>query len=281
MTSLLHLTDCHIVAEGALLHGSIDTLDHLRRALAAVEATGVPVDAIVLSGDLADTGAPQEYRQLREVVEPSAGRLGARVVYAMGNHDERAAFQAELLDDPSAGHLSYDVVHHVGGLRIVVLDSTVPGHPHGEITDEQYAWLESELACPATEGTVLVVHHPPTPAPDVLHTVVGLREPDRLIRALAGTDVRIVLGGHTHAAAASTVHGTFVWVGGALAYALDVAAPAGMMRGRPGPSFSRIDLREGTVTALAIALPAQDEQPVYEVTDEQVAAWVDVHTGAR
>ncbi|MHA6630412.1 metallophosphoesterase family protein [Pseudonocardia sichuanensis] len=279
--SLLHITDCHIVVEGELLHGSVDSLGNLQRVLDAVVASGVPTDAIVLTGDLADAGAPGAYRRLRAVVEPAAARLDADVVYLMGNHDERSAFHAELLDDPEAGRRSHDAVRRIGGLRLIALDTTVPGHHHGEIDEAQYEWLGAQLAEPAPEGTIVALHHPPVPASDELHAAVGFRDAEKLIETLDGTDVRAVLAGHTHAAAASIVGSTFVWVGGALAYSFDGTAPAGMLRGRPAPAFSRIDITDGVVTATSIQLPPEGEQPVYEMSTAKMAELVLAHSAGH
>src|SRR6478735_2606189 len=61
---LAHLSDTHLIAAGGLLAGHIDTEAQLRKALARVESSGERVDALVLSGDLADSGDPAAYEQL-------------------------------------------------------------------------------------------------------------------------------------------------------------------------------------------------------------------------
>ncbi|MFX9089603.1 hypothetical protein ABTN55_21285, partial [Acinetobacter baumannii] len=75
-------------------------------------------------------GEPEAYASLRAVVEPFAARLAAPVVWVAGNHDERPALRAGLLDaapteEPVTG------VWDLGGLRLIALDSTVPGWHHG------------------------------------------------------------------------------------------------------------------------------------------------------
>ena len=61
----------------------------------------------------------------------------------MGNHDERAPFAKALFDSDDAG--CQDRVHEVDGLRIVALDTSVPGYHHGELLPEQLAWLADVL----------------------------------------------------------------------------------------------------------------------------------------
>ncbi len=70
--TIVQLTDTHITAGGKLVHDAVDTLDSLRRTLDRIVGSGRRVDALVLSGDLTDNGAPEAYRRLRAVVEPAA-----------------------------------------------------------------------------------------------------------------------------------------------------------------------------------------------------------------
>ncbi|WP_236706608.1 metallophosphoesterase, partial [Frankia sp. ACN1ag] len=89
---LLQLSDTHIVREGELLHGKVDSHAGLRTALEQIEASTLKVGALLLTGDLADSGDLVAYQRLRDLVEPVAERLGAPVLYAVGNHDSRGPF---------------------------------------------------------------------------------------------------------------------------------------------------------------------------------------------
>ena len=101
---LVHLSDTHFLAGGALLHGGVTTESNLERALLQVEATGIRPAALIFTGDLTDLGEPDAYARLRERVEPVAERLGAELIWLMGNHDERGAMRQELLREvPSNG----------------------------------------------------------------------------------------------------------------------------------------------------------------------------------
>ncbi|MFC3983184.1 metallophosphoesterase [Streptosporangium jomthongense] len=285
--TLIHLTDVHAVADG-LLHGHVDSTTAFRNALDTVVAAGQPVDAIILSGDIADQGDEPSYRLVARALEKAAGELGAAVVVAMGNHDERGAFRSALVNDQADGREGdrtgdqvggepYDVVTWVGGLRIVTLDSTVPGEHHGELSADQLEWLASVLTEPAPDGSVLVLHHPPIPSVLPLMDGIGLREPERLARALTGSDVRIVLAGHTHSASAGTLAGIPVWIGPGGAYAADTMAPAGKTRGIPSQAFSRVDVTEdGVITTV---VPMTSAPPVYELDTEVLLSHLAGHSG--
>src|SRR6187549_2307470 len=130
--TILHLSDTHLIAGNRPLGGRYDTAANLARTLEAVERIAIRPDAIVFTGDLTDLGEPDAYRALKDAVEPVAERLGAPLVWVAGNHDERPALRRDLLGlAPSEEPIT--AVHDLGGLRLVVLDTTVPGWHHGDL----------------------------------------------------------------------------------------------------------------------------------------------------
>jgi Icc protein len=217
-----HLSDPHLLAGGALQHGLVDTEAYLQVALERLTRLRPRPQALVFTGDLADQAEPAAYARLRELVEPAAAALGAVVVWVMGNHDERAEFSASLYDE--ASDAPQDRVHEIEGLRIIALDTSVPGYHHGELSDEQLAWLGQVLATPAPHGTLLALHHPPIPVPMLRAAeIIELYDQDRLAAVIEGTDVRGVLGGHLHFTSWSTFAGVPVSVASATCYTSDPA----------------------------------------------------------
>jgi 3',5'-cyclic AMP phosphodiesterase CpdA len=217
-----HVSDTHLLAGEARQYGAIDTVSHFRSALERLTRIDPPPQAIVVTGDLADLGEPEAYRRLRELVEPFADSVGAQVVWCMGNHDERAAYSRELYGEESDA--PQDRVHDVAGLRIISLDTSVPGWHHGELTDQQLSWLRDELATPAEHGTILALHHPPIPSPLVpAAEIIELLDTDRLADVVRGSDVRAILGGHYHFTSHSTFAGIPVSVAAATCYVVDTA----------------------------------------------------------
>lgn len=250
--SLLHISDTHLRAGGSRLFDLVDAADHLARALAVIEASGVRPDAIVFTGDLADLGERDAYADLRALVEPVAERIGARVLWVMGNHDDRRAFREALLDETATGIQTdvppIDRVDELDGLRIVTLDSTVPGHHHGELRDAQLAWLRDVLATPAPLGTIVAMHHPPVPSVLPLAASVELRDQSRLAAVLRGTDVRAIIAGHLHYSTFATFAGVPVSVASSTCYAQDLTVPIGGTRPQDGSqAFNLIHLYDDTV----------------------------------
>lgn len=250
---LVHISDPHLPVPGERLFGTVDSARHLRTLLGEVEAAGWRPDALVLTGDLADRGSPEAYRLIREIVEAAAVRLGAGVVWVLGNHDDRAAFRQSVGDAPGAAPL--DSVHRVGGLRIIALDTTVPGQHYGRLTEAQLDRLAQELRSPAPEGSILAMHHPPVPVLPDLELQGELLGQARLAEVLAGSDVRCVLAGHLHYSASATFAGIPVSVASASSYTVDLTAPGGALRGRDGAfAFNVVHVYPDTVLNAVVPL---------------------------
>lgn len=217
-----HLSDPHLIGSGGLHYGVIDNVDHLRRVLARLAVVRPAPQALVFTGDLADRAEPDAYETLRSIVEPAAAEMGAIVVWTMGNHDERAPFARGLFGSDDDGF--QDRVHEVDGLRIVALDTSVPGYHHGDLHADQLAWLADVLAKPAEHGTLLAMHHPPLPVPMLRAAeLIELHDQQALADVITGTDVRGILAGHLHLSSWSTFAGVPVSVASASCYTTDPA----------------------------------------------------------
>lgn len=219
---IAHISDTHLLGGDRKLFSTVDVAQNLTRILDRLRAGDQHIDALVFTGDLADVAEVDAYQLLRRLVEPVAAEMGAELIWVMGNHDERAPYSRELFDDESDG--PQDRVYNVGGLRIISLDTSVPGYHHGAITDAQLAWLKAELASPAEHGTVVAMHHPPLEAHNPLVRLIGLEQPSRLAEVIAGTDVRTILAGHLHYSSFGQFAGVPVSVASATCYTVDVGA---------------------------------------------------------
>lgn len=230
---ILHLSDTHLLGRPGPLYGAVDSDARLRQLLGDIRASDVRPDALIFTGDLTDKGEPEAYRKLRDAVEPVARDLGARLIWLMGNHDRRENLRENLLGEaPDAAPLYRS--YRLGGLRIITLDTSVPGHHYGELGQEQLDWLAAELATPAPEGSILAMHHPPIPMIQNLAVLTELRNQDHLRRVIEGSDVRLILGGHLHFSSSSTFAGIPVSVASATCYTQDLHVPDGGVRGRDG-----------------------------------------------
>lgn len=266
---LIHISDPHFLAGGAALGGRYDVESNFDRTLEAVRAVHPHPAAIVITGDLADLGEPDAYRRLRDAVEPVAAELGARLVWVAGNHDERPALRAGLLDlepteQPVTGSWDLD------GLRLIALDTSVPGWHHGDLDPDQLDWLADQLRHPAPHGTLLAMHHPPLPSHIPLFDILELRHQDELAEIVRGSDVRGILAGHLHYSAHGTFAGVPVSVASATCYTMNVARPAVEVNGMDAAqSFQLVHVHPDTITHTVV--PVTDAA----TGDYFTSAWVE------
>lgn len=248
---IAHVSDTHLLEGGAPLGGVADTVGALGQAVAQLARLGDSLDAIVVTGDVTDLGEPDAYRLVRELVDPLAAAAGADVVWVMGNHDERGPFREGLLGQAPSDE-PVNQVFDLDGLRVVALDTSVPGWHHGELDAASLAWLAEVLAEPAPEGTILAMHHAPLATPLALMDVLELRRQDELAGVVRGSDVRLILGGHLHYPTNGEFAGIPVSVAGATAYTMDLSAPPRELVGIDGGrSFTLVHLFDDShVTSL-------------------------------
>ncbi len=219
---IAHLSDVHLLADGGLQYDTIDPAVGLVQILERLSRITPSPHALVFTGDLADRSEPAAYARLRELVEPAAAAMGAEVVWVMGNHDERADYSLGLFG--VASDAPQDRAYDVNGLRIIALDTTVPGYHHGDVSAAQLEWLRGQLAEPAPHGTVLALHHPPIPLPMLpAAEIIELADQHLLAKVVQGSDIRVVIGGHFHYSSYSTFAGVPVSVASASCYTCDPA----------------------------------------------------------
>jgi 3',5'-cyclic AMP phosphodiesterase CpdA len=271
---IAHLSDTHLTAPGVRYNPVLDAdaaVDRAAAVLRAAQADGRRLDAVVLSGDLTDSGHPDAYRRLRAAIEP----LGCPAIYATGNHDVRAEFHRSLLGRDDAGPVLQ--VHRIGGLRVVVLDSSIPGAGQGRLTGEHLAELSIELAEPAPDGSIVVLHHAPLPPPSPLLSYFALESASRhaLARAVAGTDVRLVLAGHHHLAQSGVLGTVPVAVAASTAIRTDPLGPAGHERTWASGAFNLVQVYPDTVTVSVI--PVDGAPVVFDLDPDGCRAVIDAH----
>lgn len=237
--TIIHLSDPHFLAGGVPLGGRYAVEETFSRTLEAVRVIDPAPDAIVITGDLTDLGEPDAYQRLRRAVEPVAQELGCVIVWVAGNHDERPALRNALLDgQPSEEPVTG--VWDLGGLRLIALDTSVPGWHHGDLDTGQLAWLAETLSTPAPHGTLLAMHHPPLPSHLPLFDILELRHQDELAEVIRGTDVRGILAGHLHYSSNGTFADIPVSVASATCYTMNLARPAARVNGMDAAQAFRV-----------------------------------------
>lgn len=200
MLVIAHLSDPH-------LDGNPAAGQRLRRVTDYVRSLSRPVDVVLVTGDLADHGTPDEYAEVAAALD-----FDVPVLVLPGNHDVsaplRAGLSAFLESSDSDGHPVHQV-RDVAGARFVLLDSSVSGEDLGRFSQESLDWLDRALADPPADGPLFVaLHHPPV---EVGHPVLDgwmLQDADGLAEVLRGAPaVTALLAGHVHGAVVSSFAG--------------------------------------------------------------------------
>lgn len=155
---IAQISDLHVRVPGRLLYGALDTGGYAARAVASLAAGAPRPDVVLVTGDLVDAGAPDEYKYLRDLL---AG-LPAPYRLIPGNHDARAAMRAAF---PDHGYLGGDgfiqYVDDAFPVRLIGLDSLDDGRESGRLCRERLAWLDARLAEAPGRPTLIFVHHVP------------------------------------------------------------------------------------------------------------------------
>jgi Icc protein len=246
---ILHLSDTHVTGSGFDEDG-VDAAGSLDRILH--DARFVPdLDLVLVTGDIADDGSAEGCAAVLQRVGAFARERGIPHVYTTGNHDAREPF-AKVFGSAHLGPDGVDLgspgpqrtaVSEVSGLRIITLDSLVPGSVHGVVDEDQLAWLGGLLSQPAPAGSIVALHHPPivTGASPSMERV-NLQNGERLAEVLAGSDVRAVLCGHYHSQLSGFLAGIPVWVTPGVVTRIDLTAPPHLVRGVLGAGATVVDL---------------------------------------
>ncbi|GGY18191.1 MULTISPECIES: metallophosphoesterase [Streptomyces] len=196
MISIAHVSDLH-------LDDSPRATERAERVMSYLRDLPGPLDAVLVTGDIADHAAPQEYQQAKELFA-----LPYPVLVLPGNHDRRAPFRTGLLDGKPDDEELNQVVR-TKGATFLLCDSTIPDRDEGLISDRSLAWLDGALSAEADDRPVFVCfHHPPvtlhTPYVDRLRQFQEARLAEVLVRH---PQVVALLCGHAHTAAATTFAG--------------------------------------------------------------------------
>lgn len=222
---IAQISDTHISLPGQGPDSRYATAEHLARAVGHLNALPQRPDLVLLTGDLVDQGSAEEYRRLRELLAP----LAIPLHLIPGNHDDRENLRAAFPDHaylPATGFLHY--VIEAGPIRLIGLDTHVPGEPTGLLCDARLAWLDARLAEARDRPTVLFMHHPPFVTGLGAMDAMGLEGSDGFARVVGGYDqVERILCGHLHRPIMRRFHGTVVCTSPATAHqiALDLGEP--------------------------------------------------------
>jgi 3',5'-cyclic AMP phosphodiesterase CpdA len=189
---LIQVGDLHIGADWV----PTDPRQTLAATVDAILRLRLPIEAVLALGDLAEHGADAEYDAARAELQ----RLGAPIHPVMGNRDDRRTLRRHFGRGPeSEAPVCYAT--DLGAVRLVVLDTTIPGRDAGHVDPDAVAWLDHECSGHPDTPTLLAMHHPPllTGSPAWDRIALSARARNALAEVLdAHPQIRGILGAHLH-----------------------------------------------------------------------------------
>ncbi len=196
---LVQLTDLHLCREGMAASRVAETNLLTERAFRAVANLRVKPDAIVVTGDLTDNGLTSEYAVLTGILRRES--RGLPVYLIPGNHDRREVLKAEMAASPGVT-TDPDFVQFVVDdlpVRVVMLDTVVPGEGYGILCEHRLAWLEATLSAAPDKPTMIAMHHPPFVCGIAHMDAINLRNSEAFTAVIARhRQVERIISGHHH-----------------------------------------------------------------------------------
>ncbi len=194
---IAQLTDMHLKPVGQMAYRRVETAPFLRRAIADIARLDPRPDVVLVTGDLVDVGLPEEYALLRTMLAD----LPMPFFLIPGNHDSRGplvdAFRTHAYWPLDGELLNYVVDDYP--VRLIAIDTTIPGSPAGEFCARRADWLAARLAEEPSRPTIIFMHHPPFTTGIAHMDRMGLAGADRLAGIVARhPQVERVLCGHLH-----------------------------------------------------------------------------------
>ncbi|HKZ13104.1 MAG TPA: phosphodiesterase [Solirubrobacterales bacterium] len=249
---LAQISDLHL---GEPARDGVDPEGCLRAVVKALRRLPDRPDAILVSGDLAEHAKPKQYRQGAKMI----GKLGVPLYALPGNKDDRATMR-EVLGHPGEGDAPLDYAVDLGPLRLIVVDTTIPGEDRGGFEPGQLERLDAELAA-SPRPAIVAMHHPPLTTAMVDWDGVNLLLPERgaLAEVIARhPQVKAIVAGHLHRVAVSTLAGRPV-----------LAAPSTYLQARPDFAREKVKLYGGAPGFV-----------VHALRDEELSTQVEIVTHA-
>ncbi|VWC96236.1 metallophosphatase [Burkholderia lata] len=271
---LAQISDLHIKRPGQLAYRRVDTAAALTRCIEKLNALVPRPDAVLVTGDLTDFGHDEEYGNLRGLL----AALEIPYYLMIGNHDDRAGLRRAFADRAELQEGEFvQYALDVGAVRVLALDSQVPGASYGDLCDARLAWLAAQLDAARDRPVIVALHHPPFAAGighmDKLRlTPAASAKLDALLRG--HPNVERVLCGHVHRTMFTRFGGTLAAAvpspAHQVAFDLRTDAPSAFRLEPPAFAVHRYVPDEGMTSHHVYIDEGAGPYPFYEPTGELV-----------
>ncbi|WP_288416866.1 3',5'-cyclic-AMP phosphodiesterase [uncultured Acinetobacter sp.] len=186
---IIQITDTHLLEDPQHEFVGINPEQSFHQVIAHIRAHYPKIDAIIHTGDLAQTPTAVTYARYLDYMQT----LGIPFFHVPGNHDDPAHF-------PFHASSSQDIsIVAMGQWHLVLLNSAVVGKVDGWISDHQLMQLQQHLQQHSSVSTILACHHHPFEMQSKWIDQHKLKNTATLLDVIhAHPQVKAVLCGHVH-----------------------------------------------------------------------------------
>jgi 3',5'-cyclic AMP phosphodiesterase CpdA len=229
---IAQLSDVHLRANEPLMYGRFEAPAALAAAVDHINRLDPRPDVVLATGDLTNDGLEDDYALLRRLLD----RLAMPYYVIPGNHDDRDRLRATFRDKgylPAEGAFLHYTVED-GDLRLIGLDTILPGEIGGGLCPERLRWLAERLEERPDRPTLIFMHHPPFATGIRFMDATGFEGADDLERLVRRhPQVRQIVCGHIHRPIHLTWAGTAAAVAPSTTFQMNLAF-------RPDEDFSPV-----------------------------------------
>jgi len=199
MTTILQISDTHIVAKGPLVSNVLDTASTLEKLIIRInqlQDKHNDIEGILVSGDISDDGSLASYQRFKSIM----ASIGLPTYVIPGNHDNREnmreAFQSDKIFTKT-GPLNWH--KKIGNINIIGLDTLIEGKGEGYLGHKSLEYLKETLTNLHSQPTILALHHPPFETGIKFMDDIGLKNKDEFKDIISNFngELRVVCG-HIH-----------------------------------------------------------------------------------
>ena len=245
---IVQLSDTHLMASaGGTLLG-LDT-DASLAAVCRLVASLAPIDALLLTGDLAGDEAESAYQRLDQVVSA----LGVPSFWLPGNHD------AVWSEGHALSHYFQRSIH-LPHWDVLMLNTQHAGAVAGHLDEGEVHALRNAVAQAETSGRPLLVatHHPLLPVGSKWLDEIGVQNAAEALEVLTVLGERaVVVSGHVHQDSAQVHRGVQC-----------LTSPSTCVQFAPMSAEFQLDAMAPGCRELTLHADGSWETAVHRVTDE-------------
>ncbi|MGB8666639.1 MAG: phosphodiesterase [Serratia inhibens] len=261
------ISDLHIKAQGRLSYKKVDTLGALHAGISKLNRLEPRPDVVVITGDLVDFGRDDEYHTLRQAL----AALTIPYFVVPGNHDDRQSLRLAWSESPYLA-VQDEFVQWVCDdypVRLIGLDSTVPGQSGGLLCERRLEWLEAQLVKAPNQPTLVMLHHPPFVCGIDHMDQQRLANPSALAAVIRRhPQVERILCGHVHRSIQTLFAGTLACSAPGLSHQvalnLHAGAPANFVLEPAAFLLHRWTAEQGMVTHNCLVNDYEGPYPFYD-----------------